>query len=278
MLVYTGIVMFAALLARQIYQYDRYHKAPWPLLLLAFATGFVAMIGVGHLEDFTHTLFDLVAGDRFAAQAMVAATHEELARLAIVGLIAVAFRKHFHDPMDGLIYGAFVGLGMALEESLFFVGMMEDAGLALIGTEAVRLLLHVLFGGLATLGVGLVATWGWQGFSILTAGLTAAIGLHWLWDMLVGLPMLNDLTVSVALRAHAVMLMTTLMALFGGAVMLATTWSRQVFAPQSRDEIWGWPFVRTAAPALSPVVVGDPSSVSLSLSRSVRLRNSPSRG
>jgi RsiW-degrading membrane proteinase PrsW (M82 family) len=260
MLVYLGILMFAALLARQVYQYDRYHKASRPLLLLAFGLGFACMLGVGHLEDLTQTLLKLVEGNRLAAQAMVAAGYEELARLAIVGLIAVAFRRQFHDPMDGLVFGALTGLGMALEESLFFVGLASEPGLELIGTEAVRLLLHVMLGGLTALGVGLVANRGRQGMGVLTAGLSVSIALHWSWDALVGLPQLADEVASLALRSQAIGLMLATMALFGGAVVLASRWSREVFAPHSRERLCRWPLVRSPGPAASDVL-------SLSVSR-----------
>jgi RsiW-degrading membrane proteinase PrsW (M82 family) len=260
MIVYLGIVMFAALLARQVYGYDRYHKAPWPLLVFAFGSGFVSMIGVGNLEDLTHALLNLAADNHVAAQAMVAATHEELARLLIVGLIAIALRRCFRDPMDGLILGCFTGLGMALEESLFFVALTAAPGIELIGTEAVRLLLHVMLGGLTALGVGLVANRGREGAGVLTAGLTVSIALHWAWDALVGLPQLSGEVASLAVRSQAIVLMLATMALFGGAVVLASRWSREIFAPQSRERLCSWPLVRTSAIPSSEVL-------SLSVSR-----------
>ena len=59
--------------------------------------------------------------------------------------------------MDGIIYGAFVGLGFGLFESAFYIDLARSVyppptHVQLFGQEAIRLLLYFLTGGLAAFG------------------------------------------------------------------------------------------------------------------------------
>lgn len=240
-MILAAVVACALVLALVVYRYDLYEKEPWYLLAAAAGVGYLSMAAVGHLEDRSHRFFG-IDPDNLAGQALVAATHEEAAKLLIVVALAFAFRRHFNDPMDGLIYGAMVGLGMALEESVFYMSLTPDIGPTVIASEAVRLLLHLLMGGLSGFAVGLAAVRMRFWPAALAVWLAAAMGLHFLWDSWVGLPLLNDVEPPVDLRTAAIVLMGLALLSFGLTVMLASRWSCETFAPGRCRPLWGWPF------------------------------------
>jgi RsiW-degrading membrane proteinase PrsW (M82 family) len=211
------------------------------MLAAAFTAGLAAMWLLGHVEDRTAAALGIALHDA-TGQALVAATHEELAKLAIVVGLALAWRRQFDGPLDGLIYGSFAGLGMAVWESLFYLSLYGQPGIEALGIEIVRLLLHVLLGGLSGFAVALAAArarrWPWA----VAAWWTAAATLHFLWDCCVGLPHAALGPSSTATRLGAVALAALTMALFGAAVVLGSRRSREKFAPQSTRSLWAWPF------------------------------------
>ena len=152
MLVYSSVVLCAGFLAWMVYRYDMYEKEPWYMLLLAVGMGMGAALAVGFLEDAVIGFFNV--SEHVGGQAAIAAVVEESAKLLIVVLIAVCMRRHFNDPLDGLIYGAFAGLGFAVYESWFYLGLSRPV-VQQSGAEAVRLVLHLLMGGMGGFGIGL---------------------------------------------------------------------------------------------------------------------------
>lgn len=247
MMVYVAILLWAGLLAVRVYHYDLYQKAPWAALLLALACGYGAMGVVGRLEDLTLNRLDIRSEDMMGL-AIVAATHEELAKLLLVAVIAVALHRWFNDPLDGLIYGAFTGLGMGLEESVFYLSLVRIVSVEVIGLELVRVFLHMLLGGLSAFAVGMAAT-RMKHWPVALAGWwTAATALHFLWDYAIALPLAKSSPWVVGPRLTAVALLLTTVASFGGSVLLASRWSRNKFDPDSQVGIWGWPFAQQALP------------------------------
>jgi RsiW-degrading membrane proteinase PrsW (M82 family) len=251
MVVYLVVLLAAVLLGVLVYRYDMYDREPWYVLLFALAAGYAAFWGLGYVEDYSNARLGFYRGEgHTAGQAAVAASHEELSKLLVVVLIAVVFRRHFNDPMDGLIYGAFVGLGMAAEEAVFYLRLSFASGqyestLDLIGREVTRLMLHLLMGGLSGFGVGLVVEHSrvrrW--YVLLVGSLAASMAIHFLWDYLCGIPSAAGTSPAgeLALRGSAVLLMLLAMGLFGAAVAFASRLSREKFAPASEDRLWHWP-------------------------------------
>ena len=162
-------------------------------------------------------------------------------KLLVVLAVAFAFRKEFNDPLDGLIYGAFAGLGAAVEESWFYLQLAGDAGAALIGTEVIRLLLHIFLGGLAGFGVGLARFRLPYWPLIFLGALTADLAIHFGWDYLCGIPAQSAAS-ELRQRFWAIGLMLAALTFFGLAVLWGSRWSRQIHAPRSSDRLWGWPF------------------------------------
>lgn len=241
MTVLLFVLPCAGFLGWMVYRYDLYDKEPWYLLLFAMILGYVVFWGIGFVEDFSNSRLGFYQeGDHSAGQAAVAATHEELAKLLVVVSIALLFPRHFNDPIDGLIYGAFVGLGMALEESVWYVvtsrhGAPVALGADTLGPEVIRLVLHILMGGISGFGVGLVVEHStlkhW--LLILVGCVTGSMTLHFFWDYLCGIPIASGEFTSdkfLFLRVASVVLMLSAMAAFAVGVVFGSRLSQRRFA------------------------------------------------
>lgn len=239
MLVYATVFACAYALALVVYRYDMYEKEPWYLLLLVVVLGMATAFGIGFVEDFAIRFFNQQESVR--GQALIAAFFEETAKLLVVGLVAVFFRREFNDPIDGLIYGAFTGLGFALHESLFYLSFTPKVPQQ-IGAETVRLLLHLLMGGLAGFGLGLarfpkrLPLWPF----VLPCGVVAAMAIHFSWNYWCGIA--RDDVSEPFRRSAAVVLLVVATALFGVSVSMGVRRSRAMFSPRNHKRLWGWPF------------------------------------
>ena len=153
MALYVTLFLSALLAVLLVYRYDLYEREPWYMILLAIVLGAVAMRLVGAVELFTLGFTETTGG-----LAALAAFEEELTRLAVVFGIATVFPRQFNDPMDGLVYGSIVGLGMGLEESLYLLNLPAEPNVLTLPVELVRLFGHLIMGGIAGFGVGMART------------------------------------------------------------------------------------------------------------------------
>ncbi len=163
-----------------VLRYDLYDREPWHTLALVMLVGAALMWLSGKAQgtlirlaaDYTPSI---VGNTLFAT---LAGTLEEIAKLASVAIIAVLFRRHFNDPIDG----SFAGLGAAIKESIFYMGF-DSTIMILPGQEPIRLMGHLIMGGIGGFGMGFWATrvrlW-----PLWTLGsLACAMILQALWDI-----------------------------------------------------------------------------------------------
>lgn len=180
---YATLGASAALIGWLVVRYDLYEREPIGLLGIATGLGAAAMFGVGQLQLAVIRACH-GAGERLGnvELALLAGTSEELAKLAVVALAAVWFRRAFNEPIDGLIYGSFAGLGAAVEES---IAVLSDAmPLAVLpAQEPVRLAGHLVMGGIGGFGVGFAAVGARRAILGAAACLVGAMALHTLWDI-----------------------------------------------------------------------------------------------
>jgi RsiW-degrading membrane proteinase PrsW (M82 family) len=236
------LTLCALLTAGLVYRYDLYEHEPISLLAIAIALGAGGMWLAGRLEGWTlahgpslHSLE--VAG--------VASLVEELLKLVVVLVVVVHARREFDDPMDGVVYGSMAGLGAAVEESVYYVGLSPAKEAWLPAGELVRLWAHVVLGGIIGFPAGFWRARPRRAALATGVALGVAVGLHLGWDAIV-LSVPEGVSPSVVQTLLGVAIMVASLALYGRLVTLASASSRQEFAPGSPRRLWGWPFNRLA--------------------------------
>lgn len=183
MLVYGALAACAAVIGWIVVRYDLYRKEPAPMLLLTVALGAGAMYLAGRVQ-----VAVILAGDASGTPvsdvqiAAMAGLTEELSKFGVVLAIALAARRIFNEPIDGLVYGSFAGLGAALEES---VAVLRDGTptMLLPMQEPIRLAGHLVFGGIGGFGIGLLVLRSRRAPVAIAACLVSAMVLHTLWDV-----------------------------------------------------------------------------------------------
>ncbi|MHB1295679.1 MAG: PrsW family intramembrane metalloprotease [Anaerolineae bacterium] len=180
-----------------IWAVDRYEKEPVGLLATAFFWGAVPSVVASMVLEllFNIPLSALTADYRdLVSASLVAPPIEEFFKgLALLGVFLLA-RQHLDGVLDGVVYGALVGLGFAMTENLFyFVGAWTEGGAAQWGLvvllrAVVFGLNHAMFTAMTGIGFGLARfakSRVTAAFYIL-AGLLAACLLHFMHNALVG--------------------------------------------------------------------------------------------
>lgn len=174
---------------------DRYEAEPWYTLLGAFLWGAVVAVVFS-------VIFELLAGSivfaaygpeasEFIGLAITAPIVEELTKGAALVVLLIAFRNEFDDVLDGIVYGALVGLGFAMTENILYFGAVYlEEGVVGLG---VLFVLRVVLGGFAhalyTATTGAALGWARSQYGrgaarvlVPLAGLSLAIIQHALWN------------------------------------------------------------------------------------------------
>ena len=179
---------------------DRNEKEPWRLVLVAAAWGaIVATSLVIWGETFWQAIAvrTLVPGPGLdATQAFSAGLLEELGKGSAVLLLFLVMRSEFDDVVDGILYGAAVGLGFNFMESITYMTNLyaiftpENSGAVAAGFQWYARQVLGLFMGHATYtayvgaGVGIARQLQGPGKKIaaIVAGFVVAIAAHFSWD------------------------------------------------------------------------------------------------
>lgn len=185
------VVLYVSL----IYWVDRYEKEPLWLLSAAFLWGAVpaailALIGNGLLSLPFYLALDSGTADAITAAA-IAPTVEEVAKALLLFGILVKWRYELDSPLDGIIYGAMVGMGFAMVENvLYYQSAFREGGATTWNTVVFMRgvlfgLSHALYTALTGLGIAVsrqsrrpVVRYGAP-----FLGLAAAIALHTLHNL-----------------------------------------------------------------------------------------------
>jgi len=172
---------------------DRFEREPLGMVLLAAAWGTVPAVLLSCLLEFSvqFPLIALAGADGKALEPLMTVVvappvEEAVKALALFALILFR-RREFDDVMDGLVYGAAVGIGFSFAEDLvYFVSAAGHDGL---GAAFLTFLLrnlgfalnHSLFTALTGIGFGLARLYHRNAFALVgwpAAGLLAAVGFH----------------------------------------------------------------------------------------------------
>ena len=175
-----------------IYWFDRYEKEPWWLLVAAFLWGAIPSIIVAFIFNTILSIpVYLLAGEGIAdalSASLIAPPVEETVKGLALLMILLIWRHEIDSPLDGIIYGAMVGMGFAMVENVYyFVNVFNEAG-----TEAWSInifmrgvifgLNHALFTSMTGLGIGIarMSTNGLVKFGAPILGWMMAMFLHFL--------------------------------------------------------------------------------------------------
>ena len=174
---------------------DREQKEPWRLVLVASLWGAVVATSlVLWVEEVFQSwaVGNLVPGHGLeASNAFSAGVAEELAKGTAVLLLYLVMRNQFHDVVDGIVYGAAVGLGFNLMETVGYMTYLDS----LFGPYAAgfqwyhRQVLDLFFGHAtytaivgAGLGIARQLPARRQQLIAIAAGFAGAIAAHFAWD------------------------------------------------------------------------------------------------
>ena len=148
-----------------IYWADQYEKEPVWLLSAAFVWG---AIPAALLALLFNTLFSLpfyfIFSERSATLASggaIAPVVEEVTKGFVLFLILIVRRQELDSPLDGIIYGAMVGMGFAMVENvLYYTAYFSESGVAgwgeLVLVRGVIFgLNHALYSSMTGLGIAL---------------------------------------------------------------------------------------------------------------------------
>jgi RsiW-degrading membrane proteinase PrsW (M82 family) len=179
---------------------DRNHKEPWRLVLVAAAWGAIvatSLVVWGETVWESSAQHTLVPGPGLdTSLAFMAGILEELAKGTAVLLLFLVMRNEFDDVVDGIVYGAAVGLGFNFLESISYmtneysIFQPEGFGAAAAGIQWYGRQVLGLFFGHATYtayigaGVGIARQMPGMRQKILAivAGFIIAIAGHFSWD------------------------------------------------------------------------------------------------
>jgi len=183
-----------------IWWLDRFEKEPIWLLLLVFIWGCVPAVVISLIfEIFLGIPVGIAVGpghlNMVVGAVLIAPPVEEIAKAVALFIVFLVLRNEFDDILDGIIYGAVVGLGFAFTEDLFYLFNSLSTG-GIVGMGFVFFLRifvfglnHAFFTSIAGIGLGLARLTKWYfGIPLAILGLLGAITLHGMHNLLVSLP------------------------------------------------------------------------------------------
>ncbi len=185
-----------ALYATLVLSFDRYEREPWRNLLGAFAWGaviatlFSILLG-GVAHGLLRAALGAQTGGALALALGAPLIEESVKGLALLGLLLL-YRDEFDGVLDGLVYGALIGLGFAMTENILYLGQAYiDGGIVGLGQlfiarEIFGGLGHALYTGTTGAAVGWARARYGRGtlrFAVPIGGWTLAVAQHSLWNL-----------------------------------------------------------------------------------------------
>ncbi|MGB9722705.1 MAG: PrsW family intramembrane metalloprotease [Chloroflexia bacterium] len=110
---------------------DKYEKEPWGLFLGAFFYGLVPAPVLAVVLEVIWEEALILPTEGFTSGVVAPVVEESLKGLALL-FIFFLWRREFDGVMDGLLYGAAIGLGFALTENVIYLLAFKEWGIVLL--------------------------------------------------------------------------------------------------------------------------------------------------
>ncbi|MEM7132797.1 MAG: PrsW family intramembrane metalloprotease [Chloroflexota bacterium] len=237
-------VVPALLYAILFYWADRYEREPIWLGIAAFVWGALPAIIVSFYGEFLLSVAliqspNSVAGT-LAGTTVIVPIVEEVIKGAALFAIFIWKYNEFDNALDGLVYGALVGLGFAMTENfLYFVGAFGSGGYTALTTVIfLRAILfglnHAFYTSLLGICLGLSREKSKLrerlGYPII--GLIAAIIVHAIHNLAIIMTAFNQLSIIFSL-------LLAMLSLFLFFIVIRVNWNseRHIFEVELLDEI-----------------------------------------
>ncbi|MGM0555824.1 MAG: PrsW family intramembrane metalloprotease [Myxococcota bacterium] len=194
-LAFLPLIPYAAVL----FWLDRNEKEPWYLLVACLVWGgAVATIYAGLYNSAFQTFASSVAGEglgQYLAAIFAAPVSEEIMKGGALIAVYLLAQRHFDNVLDGVVYGAFIGLGFAVFENFTYYMKPSSPG------EVVELFWmrgivggigsHACYTAITGAGIGYfrvkrTGTWRWF---VPPIALGVSMLAHFLWNAAGGLIM-----------------------------------------------------------------------------------------
>lgn len=241
MVSYIFLALGGLLFGAMVYRYDMHEREPWWMLVAAAIAGAATMALAYVIQGLIEPIALQAESDFVprAIMAIAAGISEELCKLAIPVAVLLLLRKHFNDPMDGLVYGSLAGIGAALFEGTYrqwFADTETTTALTTHGPNAMRLLMHTLWGGIVGSALGLIVMKKpWRKTLAQRVGLIML--MHAAWDLFLGyVPQESQGNWH---RLVAALIIGASVVWYGLLVVQANKWSRAMHAPTSKQRLVG---------------------------------------
>lgn len=194
-LVVALAVIPAAIYSLLVVSLDRFDHEPWYTMLGAFLWGAIVSTFFSVILNTVTGVVVLVAWDEYAygvvVPIVVAPIVEETTKSLALLILLLAARHEIDSVLDGIIYGALVGLGFAMtENALYFATFYREGGLTFL---LIGFFLRAGIGGFShaifTAAAGGTIGWarrrygrGLARFVVPGLGLLTAMSLHGIWN------------------------------------------------------------------------------------------------
>ena len=171
-----------------VFWLDRYEPEPTHYRLAAIGWGGVVAVILSFVAESAVAL--VTGNESFASFAIVAPVVEETGKGLFLVVVVLLRRQQIHGLLDGVVYGALVGVGFAfVEDILYYISALAEGGAAgLTATVVLRGVMspfaHPLFTAATGLGFGIGLTSRSTAKRIVAPvlGFLTAVTLHGIWN------------------------------------------------------------------------------------------------
>jgi protease PrsW len=223
-----------------IFWIDRYEPEPTRYRLAAIGWGGVVAVILSFVIE---SAAALVAGNEsFVSGAVVAPVVEETGKGLFLVAVVLLRRQQIHGLLDGVVYGALVGVGFAfVEDILYYISALQEGGAAGLTTTVVLRgvmspFAHPLFTSATGLGFGIGLTSRSTAKRIVAPvlGFLTAVTLHGIWNGSAFYGTRNFLT------AYAVVMLPLLIVIVSVTIWARSREGRMLVAALQQTVQMGW--------------------------------------